>query len=525
MKTILNSTMKHRGFGFACSLVFVFLFSSITFLSAGEIIKIASIKVSKNYPASFVLDLERNDIVTVKYGKNGGKADLSQLLVQVIDLNQQDEEVIGSFTRSGRDFLAKFDGKYRIDFIYQGKGSGLFKQRNLDLNIEVDLDGYEGLDEGEAREILRSTNCVIEETEANAMRINYYLYEGDVLDITSSDSKASFVKLYISQLAKTFSVSQAPKIVIPSDGTYSLKFYLEADEGDGSLFNWKELLSKGDFLFRDLSIYRTRAADPEAFNSVTSPSVPDVGSSSGGESGTGIIPVEVEENDNDITYALEQMLQDGNKNSAEMNAAFMEAMAAMQETLNKKNIIRTVTSIPDELSMRLEPEFNFSNDNGNRKCEALRLQPTNFNFWFYWVGVGEGAEKAFELHNEEITKTFKESLGEAKAKYIYAKFGGNTGTKRNPSFPNEKTYPQYLGEDAEYAIVDYRNMQKFLAGQRYRKLNQSSKRSAYVTSDDGIASKPSLDEEVFFCACNNNKATPVNLFFTFFTIQIDEEEF
>ena len=243
MKTILNSTKIFRGQGLVYALTFVFSLSFFNFSLAGNLINIASIKVSKNYPASFILELEQNDIVTVKYSFLGGAGDISQLQVKVYDLNQQDEEEIDVFSRSGRDFLAEYDGIYRVDFIYNGKGNAFFKQRNLDLSISMDLDGYEGLQEGESKEILRMTNCVVEETVDNSLRINYYLTQGDNITLSSQDSKSAFLKLQITQLAKVYTLSGSTVINIPSDGTYSFKFYLEADDG-GSLFNFRELLKK-----------------------------------------------------------------------------------------------------------------------------------------------------------------------------------------------------------------------------------------------------------------------------------------
>ncbi len=525
MKTYKFSTKRFRGIGPLYPLILIFTFVLSVDLFGGEVLNVASLKVSKNYPASFVLDLERNDIVTVNYNKNGGNADLNLLMVQVIDLNQQDEEVIASFTRSGRDFLAAYDGKYRVDFIYNGKASGFFKQRKLDLKIQMDLDGYGGMEEGEAKEVLRSTNIIIEEKEENAVRINYYLTEGDVLDISSSDSKAQYCKLYISQLARTFSLAQSPKISIPSNGTYSLKFFLEADETDPSLFNWKELLKRGDFLFRDLSIYRTRAADMSELMAANASTGADSGSDDLFNTGSGSLDATTVEEDNGLGFDLEKLLSEGKESTAESTAALIDMISKMNESLNKKNIRQIITAIPDDLQMKLEPEFNFSDENGNRKCEELVLQPTEFDIWFYWVGVGENAEQAFEDHNEEISKSYKSSLGQAKAEYLYGKFSNNQSRKRNPSYPTVNNYSQYLSEDAEYAIVDYSNMQRFLDGNRYQKLNKSNRRSAYITTDDGIAARPGLEDRIYFCACNNNKATPVNVFFKFFTIEIEEEEY
>ena len=530
MKTVIKPTDSYRGTGIVCAILFYISFIIPSASFAGDIINIASIKVSKEYPASFVLDLERNDIITISYKKNGGNADLAQLLVQVIDLNQQDEEVAGSFSRSGRDYLAPYDGKYRVDFIYNGKGSGLIKQRNLDLSLNIDLDGYDGLKEGEAREVLHATNCVIEDSEENALRINYYLTKGDVINISSQDSKAAFLKLYISQLAKTISLAGGTEIVIPSNGTYSFKFYLQSND-DGSLFNWKELMSKNDFLFKDLSIFRQREADltPIASSSNT---VDTYGSSESTETYDSAGNLE-ETIDPAESYAIdiEKIMADGSRSSEEQTKAMVQAMKEQQELMlelaNRKNIRTEITSFPSEIKMKLEPEFNFAagKNASNRQCEIITLQPTNFNIWFYWIGVGDKAEEAYEEHNAIVTQTYRKPLSDAAAEYIYGKFGDSSVGKRNPSYPDEKKYPDYLFEDAEYAVVDFNNMRNFMAGRRYQQMNQRAKRNTYITSDNGFSARPALDGDIYFCACNNNKATPVNVLFKFFTIQYETEEY
>ena len=525
MKTTIHSTRKVGAVSHFYALFLLIFLLIASQSTAGEIVNVASIKVSKNYPASFVLDLESQDIVTVNYAQIGGAADVNQLVVQIIDLNQQDEEVINSFNRSGRDFLADYDGKYRIDFIYQGSG-GLLRQKNLNLSISIDLDGFDGLEEGEAREILSTTNCVIEDTEAKALKLRYFLNKGDKVRISSNDSKAGLLKLKITQLAKMYSISGGTEITIPSDGTYSFNFFLDGDDNQ-SLLNLKEILSRDDFLFRDLSIYRERAFDFSAVNTASAGASEtqngDDGLFGGTDSSDPAAPFD--------PYGgidVAQLLADGNKSTAEQSQIFMEAIAKQQEMMtemmNRKNITTEIYSTPSDIELRLEPEFNFSSDNGNRKCEEILLPPSNFDIWFYWVGVGEEAEKALDEHNTEITRVFKKPLSEAAAEHIYGKFSGSAVVKRNPSFPDEAKYSKYLFEDAEYAIVDYNNRNKFLAGQRVSKLNQASRKSRYITSDNGISGRLGDDQTIYFCSCNNNKATPVNVFFRYYTIEYLEIE-
>ncbi|WP_235299112.1 hypothetical protein [Portibacter marinus] len=492
-------------------------------IHAGNLINITSIKVSKDYPASFVLELEKQDIVTVSYGKNSGNADLKNLEVQIIDLNQQEEEVIATFNRSGRDFLAAYEGTYRVDFIYTGRGSGILKERSLDLSLKIDIQDYEGVKEGESKEVLHATNAVIEEGEANALKVVYYLTEGDKITISSTDKKAAFLKLNITQQPKIMSIRGSTVIDITSDGTYTFNFYLDDDDEGTSLLNLRDLLSRDDILFRDLSIYRERAVDySEMVNNTNSEN------STGGENedlfdNSGNADAEGAESDPGMDIA--KLIAEGNKSSEELALAIAETMKEMQETLNKKNVITQVTSIPNDIELRLEPELNFAANNENRKCEIITLQPTNFNIWFYWVGVGENAEEAFDIHSEEIKRVYRTEFSDAAAEYIYSKFGGTELGRKNPSYPDERRYSEYLNEDAEYAIVDTENMLKFMAGERYSKLNQPVRNAQFITADNGISGKAADDGDIYFCACNNNKATPVNVFFKFFAIDVEKKEF
>lgn len=492
-------------------------------VNGGDIVSISSIKVSKGYPASFILTLERNDIVTVNYKKNSGKADLQQLEVRIVDLNQQEEEVIATFKRSGRDFLAAYEGKYRVDFVYNGKGSGIFKERSLDLSLSLDLDGYDGLKEGETKEVLHATNVVIEEGENSALKVFYYLNKGDKITVSSQDKKSAFLKLNITQQPKIMSIKGSTVINIQSDGTYTFNFYLDEDDEGGSLLNLRDLLLKDDVLFRDLSIYHERAVDQTKIAAKVEESSLNGGNSDdlfGNNNNT-----EADEEDNGLGFDLEKLLTESNKGSEELNAAILETMQQMQESMNKKNIKTIVTSIPNDLELRLEPEMNFASNNENRKCEIIALQPTDFPIWFYWVGVGEEAEQAYEEHDENIYNIYKKTFSDVAAEHIYGKFGNPELGRKNPSYPDESRYKQYLNEDAEYAIVDFENMRKFMAGDRYDRLNNPARNAKYVTADNGISSKAIDDEDMYFCACNNNKATPVNVFFKFIAIDYQEIEY
>jgi hypothetical protein len=283
------------------------------------------------------------------------------------------------------------------------------------------------------------------------------------------------------------------------------------------------LLSSDDVLFRDLSIYRERAVDFSALmnngaNGLSSANDPNT---------TGEAAIE-EQNDN-MLESFEELLKSSNDAAADNTKNMVEVMEGFKDFLKemneKKNYVTEVYSLGNDLNIKLEPQFNFANSNENRKCELLSLPPSNFNIWFYWIGVGDEAQKAYEEHNATIQNSFKKSLDDAAAEYLYGKYTNTNVGRRNPTFPDENEYSNYLFEDAEYAIVDYYNMQKFKKGQKYKKLNQSFRNAQFITADHGISTLPSGDLDLYLCTCNNNKATPVNIYFRYVTIDYEEKEF
>jgi hypothetical protein len=492
-------------------------------------ININQIRVSKDYDASFVLDLYNNDEITIQFSKIGGKASMEDLVVRVIDLNLQEPRILKEFNSSGKSFKAPYDGKYRIDFIYTGKGGiKLIRERYLDLKIKIDNDGYFELEDGETREIFHAFKCVIDEGRDNAMQMTYYFTKGDRITIGSADQKSAFLQLYIQQLGKNYSVSSSSTIEITKDNYYTLFFYLQESEG-GSILNLRELLDNDEILFQDLSIYREKAISFDPTNSATALGNTN---STNNNSSKGEGAEEGEDPFQQNMMDIQKMMENSNNSSAETTQMIAEMMMEMQkrqeEMMNKKNVRTEVFATEFDEEFLLEPEFNFAVQNGNRRCVELSIFNTNYQFWFYWVGVGDQASKAYEKHNEKITQSFRKSLGNAFAEHLYFKYApdDNSKTKRQPPFPDENEYPEYLSEDIEYAIVDFKNKIAFENGDRAKKKNSSGKVGKFITSDYGLSPKPmSSDDTLYFCAHNNNKTTAVNVYFKYFLITVEQEEY
>lgn len=518
LKSILNPFLGSL-------LIFIFLSVSVR---SENMININQIRISKDYDASFVLDLYNNDELTIQYSKNGGKAGLEDLVVRVIDLNLQEPRVLDEFKSSGKRFKAPYDGKYRIDFIYTGKGGiRLIRERYLDLKIKIDNDGYFELEDGETREIFHAFKCVIDEGRENAFQMTYYFTKGDRITIGSADQKSAFLQLYVQQLGKNFSVSNSGTIEITKDNYYTLFFYLQESEG-GSILNLRQFLENDDILFQDLSIYREKAISFDPTSTATSIGNQTNGANSDEEEGSESSEDALQQNFMDI----QKMMENSNSSSAETTQMIAEMMMEMQkrqeEMMNKKNIRTEVFATEFDQEFLLEPEFNFAIQNGNRRCVELSIFNTNYQFWFYWVGVGDKASKAYEEHNNKITQSFRKSLGNAFAEHLYFKYAPeeNSKVKRQPHFPDENDFSAYLSEDIEYAIVDFRNKTAFENGDRYIKKNSSGKVGKFITSDYGLSPKPiSSDDTLYFCAHNNNKTTAVNVFFKYFLITVEQEEY
>lgn len=509
-----------------CDISFLFkiflliIFSSIlNILNAGNLINVNSIKIAKDYPASFVLDLKSFDVVSVQYDKIDGNVDLSQIEVRVIDMNLQEEVVKDILTPGSGTFSVDYEGYYRVEFVYTGSGRFRVKERYINLTIQIDLDGFNGLDKGESMKVLHMNNCVIEESEENAFELLYFLEKDDKVTISSTDSKSSFLKLRITQLPTQYALSRQVTVPIPRDGWYSFNFYLEAEDNQ-SFF--RELLDNDNYLFTDLVISIDRIN--EVFN------LPNAGGNQIGSQNSADGTEEEAEPENDFESLLEQ-IQKGNADMVDQNLEAQnktnELMKLFIEQLNKKEYYVEVSPFMKDIQeLTLEPEFNFSESSSNRVCVPIQFQPSETGLWIYWVGVGSNPKKAFEEHNAEFTRMNNQNrFDQVAAEYAYARnFKNDNLGKIRPTYPDEQIYSKYLNEDAEYAIVDAANRTKFLNGQDYSRLNYPENRAKYITSDHGSGLIPSPDQDTFFCACNNNKATPVKIYFRYITILAKEIE-
>lgn len=516
------------------SVFLLIIFTCLLFSSKlhGEVLlNIQSFKVAKDHPAEFLVDLKQDDKIILSLRQVGGNIDSDKAFVQVVDLNNIEEEILDEFGTSTGQSRIPYDGKYKIRVIYTGKGLTLRGWQHGLFSLKVESLKTTKQKPGEFREILQATNLAIDDDSENALKLLLNVNRGDKISISSVDPKASIIKYELLQLAKTGFVSNFTTIEADRDITLTLILYLAENNDGKSIYNISELIKRGDIQVEDLVISLEKKpkmlttsqnsnADPYGNNQQKSNSEPETDpyamlmesiSSS-------------QENANEQNQNYAELIASGQMNQAEV----FEKMAKAIEEMNKeKEYVIINPGDMGEIEVELGPADNLFKTSKNkpsssRSCHELVLRSTH-NQWFYWVAVGDKAEDIFEENNEKYYKSTGQTktLTKAKAEYIYYM---QDPTKRlsDPDFPTEVMYPDAFVEDVEYAVVDEFNRTRFLKGQRYNKLNYRPKQ--FVTVDQGFTFTPfSTDEIYHVCFSNNNKRTPIKVYFRYFTINAEKE--
>lgn len=510
--------------------LFLILFFITSFgLKAEVLLNVSRVKIAKGYTAEYLFDLEQDDNFELTKKIIGGTGDADDLNVYLVDLNQLEEKKIKTFKQAFGSIRIPESGLYKLVFEYTGKGRFSWRSKYLNLRFKVESLNTKPLSAGESRNVLRMTNVALDKDAGNAFKLAFDLEKGDKLYLSSGDQKSAFVKVKIIQLGINKFLNSLNELSIEKTGTYTMELFLEENtEVEGLYQTLATLLKNDDINFSDLNITREKSITQVTYSQ-------DVGSMYGGNSGAdgGAGGSEEAEVDPQTAYMeywkkMQEAQSSSAESSQEQNAAmlafFTENMKMMEELKKEKEIVEITPQERGTVKLNLAPQSNFALNTtsqfGNRECSPLNLKGGNlYNVWFYWIGVGEQAEEAFNIAKEKFSRINSKNIVQAKSEYYYY---SNTDPEKaglNPAFPkqNDPEYKPYLSEDVEYAIVDLVNSERFLNAKPYSRLNLS--KYHLVTAAEGISLMPtSPDAEYFLCVCNNNKTTPVDVFFTYFTI-------
>jgi len=512
------------------------LFLSTIDSYAEVLLDVKSFKVSKNYPAEFLFDLTEGDNFILSFNKVGGNVDASKVLVEVIDLNDIEESVLDQFRIPSGNLRIPNDGKYLVRFSYNGKDITLKGRRFGNFSLKVESLNTEKMQPGEYRNVMQLTSIAIDDDENNALKVIFKVKKGDIISFSSSDPKSSIVKVYLQQLGKTGFVNSLSQVIATQDNYFTCNIYLSDNDDPINLYNVTELLKNGDLLFTDLLITQQRPARP------LSPTGSMSGSSGSSSYDSGSGSTSYDSGSSTSAYddnlaRIQEMQMSGQDNSAAIAEALQNSANVSAETINsmleyikesskpRENV--EVFSIPQaDIKVVLGPKGNLFRNNknatvSNKYCQELILQGTNFDKWFYWIGVGEKASEAFDREVERFSgKTGnRKQLTKSKAEFIY--YMNDPENRRiNPPFPNPRNYVDYFNEDVEYAIVDEYNKRLFLEDKNYQ--IKGYRKAPLVMSDEYWAiSPPNPDIVYYLCLCNNNERTPIDVTFKYFTIDTE----
>ena len=507
-----------------------------TALRADVLLDVKSFKVSKNYPADFLFDLLEDDNVILSFNKVGGNVDVSKVVVQVIDLNDIEETVLDEFRIPSGNLRIPSDGKYLIRFQYTGKDITLKGRRFGNFSLKVESLDTEKLQPGEFRNVMQLNSIAIDDDSENALKVIFKVKKGDIISFSSADPKSSIVKVYLQQLGKTGFVNSLSQVVATQDNYFTCNIFLSDNDDPVNLYNVRELLKNGDLLFTDLIISQQRPAQPLSTSAAIAANSNSGGAYNDGSSSGSSAEEESNPYDNYLTQLQEQQAN-GSDNSAAIAQALQNSANLSAETLNSMIEYMKESSKPKEqvdvftipqadINVSLGPAGNLFKKNKNasfpnRYCQELALPGTNFNKWFYWIGVGDKAGEAFEEEVDRFSTRNggRKQLTQVKAEYFYYMNDPNN-SRFNPSFPNPRNYPAYFKEDVEFAILDDVNKDRFLNGLKYKTINY--RKSKLVTSDEYWAiSPPNSDVIYWICLCNDNERTPIDVTFKYFTIDTE----
>lgn len=516
--------------------IVILLLCFVANVKSETIFNVKSLKLAAGYPAEFLLDLEQGDNLTVTYKQVGGNGDFNKLKVYVVDLNQIEETIVKEFKNRSDYIRVPTTGLYKLVFEYKAKNKFSWRRsKYVMLSVKAESLQLQELGAGESRQMIRIGNLALDDEKQNSFKLAINLNSGDKLYISSGDQKASFVKMNVIQLGINKFISSVSTLDITRDGVYSFEFYLEENkEATGIYQTLASLLSNSDVNFTDLVITRERAVKGSVSYNNNSGNI--YGDSSSSDADAASATNVAEDDPNARFQAILEQMQSSSDGSSETSAAIVQLMQEQQkmyaEMLNKKEVVEVTPMPRSVIKLSLDPKSNFSKNVGmvkaNRVCELLNLKGAGtYNLWFYWLGVGEKAEEAFEIEKDKYANYNQKNLIQQKVEYLY--FSNNDQPELagiNPPLPRQtdQKYQSYFSEDVEYAVVDYVNSQRFLKGENFVKMNSSSFK--YVSTDEGIAFKPPTPkEEYFICMANNNKNTKIDVFFAYFLIGVNSKSY
>jgi len=485
-----TSKLNVRRFLFLGFLFFSFLEQQGSDLS--PILDLQCVYVDKGRSAVFLINLDKGDFVSTSWvlGK-GSKAANSDLEVKLIDLTSNEIRYLAH----QKALRADNKGKYKVEFNSK-------KLAYLDLKISKSNDPT--LESPGSVTHLKSNAIFIDEKKSNepAFKQVLKLKAGDQVAISSADPKANLLQCYLPRTGEVFAVKDKPVIEITDDGNYSFEFYVDRNS-PGLFKRLKEEvgLDSKNFYFSDLSLIRTRPAI------ASNPTTATTGAATT-KTQEAFNPTALIESSN---KQLAEMMERSKMDNAEREK-FLEEMAnrfMMKDTAYTSNLGASM-NIKKEVS----GELNYAK--GNRIAEKLEIDQGHY--WIYWLGVGDGGEKAFKEKNQAAMET-------GQGKSIFKLFSERI-IKNQPTnsslFPTVEQFPSELFEDVEYAILDEINKNHFLRGEPYTPFDALTQ-GIEVTTHFGFAKVPDGKQELYLCVANNNKMSPVNVFFQYQTFQIEQE--
>jgi|GEM_PF-4362882 len=326
------------------------------------------------------------------------------------------------------------------------------------------------------------------------------LQEGDRISATTSS--ALTIKFQRLSDGRTFNMPQAEPLVAENTETWKLLYSLEVPDDPKGFLNFR----KGNKRFIDLTIKRYPYISPNANGGVGG--LAGDGSTGNGD-GTDGEGAEVDP----MTAILSEMGKGSSDNSAIMAKALSELQKSMEE-MNKKTFKNKPefvgSSSEEEVRSMVAPKLDLTGK--NRFCKKIQFSEKGL-YWAYWIGVSEESNEIYKKTQEKTLK--RTGSGTLSLIEHYASIVTENVNKKvkHPGFSEIEIKLSNAGEFVEYAIVNELNKEKFERGEKYKPIRPGWAKRNAVTDYGNTAMLE--DDEPYICLCNENKVSPLDVYFRF----------
>ncbi|MGK0363303.1 MAG: hypothetical protein ACI85O_000348 [Saprospiraceae bacterium] len=456
-----------------------------------------NIFIQKKIPVEFLFSFEKGERISIRYRENSGsksKGDIDDLTVRIRNITTGNIE---SVPVNGYAFTPPSSGNYQLRFETN-------KRIRLDVRVSkktgIEARSDEQVEMFSLRNLLVGIEVLGKASVIKRPTFKVKLGEGESVVINSGDDDSGVVKYTLN--GKSYMLGQMATVA--RSGDYDVELYIPLDKEDLK-FGLKDLVGMAkDSKQKMLSDLTFSVKVPYIAAEVVVNEAGEIVES----------PDMSQENaQRRLQESLIEMMNNSQKGTenivGEFGKTYSDMIGLFEQAFRKDTVLVTVMKAELEIPISLSGKADL---NGSpRHCEALGLSGSS-NFWIYYIGVGKDVGSAYEEKDRDALSLRSKGLGgvyaDAVKDEIFLKKEGRINSVSD-FFPTAKGFPGIIFEDVEFAIVNESNrllFEKNLPFQAYNSVQGKNIGSAHGWL-------PSAEEQLSVCVCNDNKVTPLDVFF------------